>query len=118
MSGFQRIIVNTLAFVSLSVMFPSKIYVGSFLIAVIASLVLAVLNFTIKPLLHILSLPLTIITFGLFSFVINAAMLMMTSAIMGEYYFAFSSFGSALFISLILSVINSIVANHNASKYI
>ncbi|MGX7013280.1 phage holin family protein [Vagococcus silagei] len=118
MSALQRIVVNTLAFVSLSVMFPSKIYVSSIMIAVLASFVLALLNFLVRPILFVLSLPITIITLGLFSFVLNAVMLLMTSAIVGHYYFAFSSFGAALLISLIMSVINAIVSEHNASKYV
>ncbi|AQP54317.1 hypothetical protein CBF34_03290 [Vagococcus penaei] len=118
MTYLQRLVVNTLAFISLSVLFPTKIYVSSFFIAVVASFVLTLLNTIIRPILHILSLPITFITFGLFSFVINAAMLQMTSAIVGETNFAFSSFGSAILISIIMSIINAIVANHFASKYV
>ncbi len=117
MTYFQRLVVNTLAFISLSVIFPSMFYVGNFMIAVIASFVLSILNLFIRPILHILSLPVTILTFGLFSFVINGFMLIMTSNIVGKTEFAFSSFWSAIFISLVLSFVNSIVSNYHASKY-
>lgn len=116
MSYLQGLIVNTLAFISLSVMFPSKFYVGSFMIAIGASVILSVLNMLVKPILNILSLPITILTLGFFSFVINAAMLKMTSAVIGEHNFAFSSFGSALLIAIIMSIINAIVVDHFSRK--
>ncbi len=117
MSYLQSLIVNTLAFISLSVMFPSKFYVGSFFIAVGASIILSVLNVLIKPILSILSLPITILTLGFFSFVINAAMLKITSVVIGEQNFAFSSFGSAILIAIIMSIINAIVVDHFTRKY-
>lgn len=117
MSYLQRLVVNTLAFISLSVLFPTKFYVSSFVIAIVASFVLSILNMIVKPILHFFSLPITLITFGLFSFVINAAILQMTSKLVGESNFAFSSFGSAVLIAVIMSIINSIVTDHNESKY-
>ncbi|SLM86471.1 membrane protein [Vagococcus fluvialis bH819] len=71
----------------------------------------------VRPILHILSLPITLITFGLFSFIINALMLKLTSMVLGGQNFAFSSFGSAVLIAVIMSIINSIVADHFSSKY-
>ncbi len=117
MSYLQRLVVNTLAFISLSVLFPTKFYVSSFVIAIVASVVLSVLNMIVKPILHLFSLPITLITFGLFSFVINAVILKMTSSLVGEANFAFSSFGSAVLIAVIMSFINSIVTDHNENKY-
>ncbi|MGY3766400.1 phage holin family protein [Vagococcus vulneris] len=118
MTYLQRLIVNTLAFVSLSILFPTKFYVGGFMIAIVASVVLSLLNMFIRPILHFLSFPITILTFGLFSFVINAAMLSMTSAIIGESNFAFSSFWSTLLIAVILTIINGVVNDYFADKYI
>ncbi len=48
------------------------IEVASVYIAIIAALILGLLNLVIRPILFILTLPLTIITFGLFAFVLNA----------------------------------------------
>lgn len=118
MTYFQRLVVNTLTFIAMSVLIPNdKFYVSSFFIAVMASFVLSILNMCVKPILHILSLPITFITFGLFSFVINAVMLRMTSFFVGESRFGFSSFGTALLVAVVLSLINSIVRDHNANKY-
>lgn len=117
MSFLQRLVVNTLAFISLSVLFPTKIYVASFTIAIAASLVLSLLNIFVKPILHLLSLPITLITLGLFSFIINGGILKMTSYLVGEQNLAFSSFGAAVLMAMIMSLINAIVADHNDSKY-
>ena len=118
MTYFQRIVVNTLTFVAMSVLIPNdKFYVSGIMIAITASFVLSILNLCVKPILHILSLPITFITFGLFSFVINAVMLKMTSFFVGESRFGFSSFGVALLVAVVLSLVNSIVRDHNASSY-
>jgi|CXWL01.1.fsa_nt_gi putative membrane protein len=54
--------------------------VESFYTALIVAIVLGVLNVTIKPILSILTLPLNIITLGLFSFVINAVLLLLIAS--------------------------------------
>lgn len=92
MTYFQRLVVNTLTFISLSVVFPGMIHVRGIMPAIIAAFVLSILNMLVKPVLTILSLPFTLLTFGLFSFVVNAAILQMTSFFVGEMNFGFSSF--------------------------
>ncbi|MHC5268119.1 phage holin family protein [Enterococcus sp. LJL98] len=117
MTFFQRILVNMLAFISLTVLFPEMIFVKSFTTALVASVVLSLLNTIIKPILMILSLPLTILTFGFFSFVINALMLQWTSTLVGHYNFGFASFGSAVFVAIILAFVNMIVNQRQLDKY-
>lgn len=116
MTYFQRIIVNTLTFISLTVLLPDMVHVENIWMAVIASFVLSLLNMIVKPILTILSLPITLITFGLFSFVINGAILRMTSFFVGETNFGFSSFGAAFFVAILMSLVNMIVTNHNINK--
>jgi putative membrane protein len=55
--------------------------VSSFYAALIAALVLGLLNAIIRPIITILTLPVTILTLGLFTFVVNAAMIWITSTI-------------------------------------
>lgn len=117
MTYFQRLIVNTLTFVSLSVIFPNMIYVKSIWMAVIAAFVLSILNMLVKPVLTVLSLPFTVITFGLFSFVVNALILRLTSFFVGEVNFGFSSFWAAVLMAIIMSIVNAIVSEHNLKKY-
>lgn len=52
----------------------------------VASLVLSVVNVTIKPLLAVLSLPVQVLTLGLFTFVLNGLMLMIVSALVGGFH--------------------------------
>jgi len=117
-SYFERLIVNMLTFISLSVLLPQMVHVQSFLTALLASFVLSILNLLIKPILTLLSLPLTILTMGLFSFLINAVMLQMTSSLVGPDNFGFSSFGASLLVAVIMSVVNLIVTDHNMRKYV
>jgi len=72
--------------------------------ALITALVLGVVNTFIKPLLLILTLPLNILTLGLLTFVINALLILLTSALVPG--FAVTGFLWALLFSLVLSVIN------------
>lgn len=55
---------------------------------------------------------------GLFSFLINAVMLQMTSSLVGPDNFGFSSFGASLLVAVIMSVVNLIVTDHNMRKYV
>lgn len=117
MSYFQRLIINMLTFISLSVLLPEMVQVRSIGMALMASFVLSILNALIKPILTIISLPLTFLTLGFFSFVINALMLRLTSIFVGEHNFAFSSFGAAILVAIIMSVVNMIVTEHHIEKY-
>ena len=87
-------------------------YVNSVGTALLASAVLAVLNVLVNPILLILSLPINVLTLGLFSIVINALMLQLTSSFVGSFYFHFSSFGSAMLIAIVMSICNVIISDH------
>lgn len=76
--------------------------VKNFWVALLVSIVLALVDILIKPFLLILTLPFTIITFGLFIFVINALMVMLTSAIVPD--FKVHGFLNALLFSIIISI--------------
>jgi putative membrane protein len=77
---------------------------GSALIAVI---IIGLVNALIKPLLFLLTLPVTIITFGLFALVLNALMLMLASALTPG--FKIDGFGTALLGSILLSIVTTIL---------
>ncbi|NQV89810.1 phage holin family protein [Candidatus Uhrbacteria bacterium] len=78
--------------------------VDTFYSALIAALVLGLVNALIRPLLFILTLPVTIITLGLFSFVINALMIWLVSTIVKG--FNVEGFVPALLAALLLWVIS------------
>jgi putative membrane protein len=70
--------------------------------ALLAAFVLSVLNLLVRPLLVIFTLPLLVLTLGLFVWVINAWLLMLTSKLVDG--FRVDNFGSALLASLLLSL--------------
>ncbi|HQE33864.1 hypothetical protein C3L50_06480 [Flavobacterium alvei] len=85
----------------------TSVDVDSFTTAVIVAAVLGLLNIFIKPILVILSLPATILTFGLFLFVINGGIIMLCSRLVDG--FRINSFWTAIIFSIILSICESIV---------
>ncbi len=80
------------------------IYVRSFFSALVAAAVLGILNALFRPVLIIITLPINILTLGLFTFVINALLLKMVSGIVPGFYVY--GFWSAVFGSLIISLVS------------
>lgn len=75
---------------------------------IIVALVLAILNTFIKPLLVILTIPVTIVTLGLFLLVINILIVKWTDSLVDG--FSVNGWLSALFFSLIVSVVSSVLS--------
>ncbi|WP_050179922.1 phage holin family protein [Domibacillus robiginosus] len=107
MGWIAGVLVNAILFVALAGYFPG-LHVDSFFYAFIASLVLSILNLIVRPVLVILTLPITMVSLGLFLFVINAVTLLMTDSIMG-YSFEIESFGLALVIAIIIALVNIVL---------
>jgi putative membrane protein len=72
--------------------------------ALIAAVVLGALNLFIKPILVVLTLPITVLTLGLFSLVINALLVLLASYLVPG--FAVAGFWTAFLFALVLAVIN------------
>ena len=89
--------------------FFSGIHVSGFGSALFAALILGILNAFFRPILFILTLPINVLTLGLFTFVINALLLMMTSGVIGG--LVVEGFGSALFGSLIISLVSWLLSS-------
>ncbi len=79
------------------------ISIKNFGTAVIVAIVLGLLNYFVTPVMVFLSIPITIITFGLFLFVINALIIMLASSMVGG--FKVAGFWWALIFSIVLSFI-------------
>ena len=73
-----------------------------------AALLLGLVNAVVRPLALLLTLPFTIVTLGLFVFVVNAAMLGLVAALLDG--FRLAGFGSALLGSLVVSFVSSAVS--------
>lgn len=82
------------------------VHVNGYLTAVLTGILLAIVNATIGFLLRILTLPITIITLGLFSFVITVCMVLLVSKMLSGFYVD-GFFAAALF-SIVLAVIKMI----------
>lgn len=78
--------------------------IKNFWSAVFVAAMLALVNIFVKPILLFLSLPITIITFGLFVWVINALLIMLVDAVIDG--FKVKNFGWALLFGMVMSVIS------------
>lgn len=85
-----------------SAYFVPGIEVESFMIAIVAAVVLGLLNLVVRPVLFFLTLPVTILTLGLFAFVLNAFMFMFAAYFVDG--FSVTGFIPALIGSLLVSV--------------
>ena len=96
------------------------IHVTSFFAAFFAAAVLGILNALFRPILIIITLPINILTLGLFTFVINALLLKLASGVVPGFYV--EGFWSAVFGSLIISLVswllNSFVNERGRIRYI
>lgn len=98
---------GSVAAVLIAAYFLPGVVVAGLWSALIVALVLGLLNLTIKPLLVLLTLPINIITLGLFTFVINALMVLLASSIVKG--FSVGGFLNALLFSLLLTIIQEIL---------
>ena len=87
----------------------SGVQVQSFTAALLAALVIGLFNTLLRPVLVLLTLPVTVVTLGLFLFVINALMFWSASGVLDG--FAVRGFGAALLGSLIYSAFGVLIAS-------
>lgn len=83
------------------------VYVADFFTAIVVAAILALLNIFVKPILLILTLPVTVVTFGLFLLVINALIILMADGLIGR--FRVDGFWWAVLFSILLSFLQSII---------
>jgi putative membrane protein len=99
-----RLIINMVAIVIISYLFPKMIWVDGFLVALVAAFLLGIVNTIIRPILVLLTLPLTLLTLGLFLLVINGLMLWLVSALVKGFYI--SGFWGAVLGSILISIVS------------
>lgn len=102
-----RILITSLAAFAASYLLPG-VHIDQYVTAVLLAVILALLNVVVKPVLIILTLPITIVTLGLFLLVINAFLILIASHFLPG--FKVNGFWSALFFSILLSIIGSVLA--------
>lgn len=101
-----QIIISGLAVVITAFLLPG-IAVRDFFTGIVIAALLALLNITVKPVLIFLTIPITMLTLGLFLLVINALMVIIAAEIVPG--FVVEGFWWAVLFSLILSLINSLL---------
>lgn len=100
-----RILLTAVALLAAAYLVPGIEIAGPY-IAIIVAILLGILNLIVRPILIFLTLPITILTLGLFLFVINAALFWFVASFVED--FEVVSFGAALLGSVIVSVISAI----------
>ncbi len=113
MNLLLRILITSISAVVAAYILPG-VDLADFSTAIIVAVVLALLNAILKPILVILTIPITIFTFGLFLLVINAGMIMLTSHFING--FEVNGFWYALLFSIVLSVISSLLGIENTRR--
>lgn len=101
----SKVLITALGLLLAAYLVPT-IEVVSLYVAIIVAIVLGLLNLVVRPVLVILTLPVTIVTLGLFIFVINAALFAFVASFVDG--FAVNGFFDALLGSLIVSVVSTI----------
>lgn len=104
-----RLLISTVAVIVAAYILPG-VAVDSFLTAILVAIIMSILNMVVKPIMIILTIPITILTLGLFLFVINALIVLLASSLITG--FTVDGFWYALLFSIVLSLINSLLSRY------
>lgn len=99
-------IISAVSLLVVAWLFPN-IWFDSVGAAFVTAFVLGLVNAILRPILQVLALPITIVTFGIFALVINAGMLLLTSHVVSGFHVA--TFTTAFFGSIVLSFVSAIL---------
>lgn len=97
-----QLILSALAIGISAYLVPGVVLSGPFA-AIVVAIVLGIINIFVKPILFILTLPINVLTLGLFSFILNALLIMLASSIVPG--FDVGGFWAALIFSIVLSLV-------------
>jgi putative membrane protein len=106
MKFIARLLITALALILVTYIIPG-IVVSGFYPAIIAAFILGIMNAIVRPILVILTLPITILTLGIFIFVINASIFLFVASFVDG--FSVSGFVPALLGSILVSIISGIM---------
>ena len=97
-------ILNAVALLAVAWLLPTSIHVASFGSALLAALILGLVNALVRPVLLVLTLPVTLLTLGLFIFVLNGLMFWLAGSLFEG--FVVAGFWPAVFGSMVYSVVS------------
>ncbi len=106
MKPILKIVLTSIAVIIIAYILPG-VYVNGYITAVTVAIILALLRFIVRPILIILTFPITIMTFGLFLLIINACIILMADFVIEG--FTVSSIWIAILFSILLSIFQSIL---------
>jgi putative membrane protein len=108
MSLFIKLLINAAALWVAVRVVDGVSFTGDGWLLLVVALVFGVLNVSVKPVLMLLTLPFFLVTLGLFTFVLNAFMLWLTSAVAGVLQIGFhvNGFGAAFLGALVVTVVS------------
>jgi putative membrane protein len=109
---FLTLLVNAIAFYVIAYLVPG-FTINSWPTLLVMAIVWGLLNLLVKPILMLLTLPINVLTLGLFTFVVNAILLLIMSAIVPGFHVA--GFGTALIAAIILSLVNMLLSKKSRS---
>jgi putative membrane protein len=112
MQMFIKWIINTIAIILAIKFVPGIVYSGGWGGILAVGLIFGLVNTFIRPFVKLLALPLLILSLGLFSFVINALMLLLTSLISAEFSLGFhvTGFKAAFWGALVISLVSMVLS--------
>ncbi|HEU4565545.1 MAG TPA: phage holin family protein [Gemmatimonadaceae bacterium] len=107
-----RLLINAVALWAAVKLVSGVSYTGGVLPLLGVALVFGVVNAIVRPVVKLLSFPFIILTLGLFTFVVNALMLWLTSAVSASLGLGFhvSGFGAAFWGALVISIVNVVLS--------
>src|ERR671912_340430 len=108
-----RVLLNGLAIFAAAWLIPG-VYLAGPVPAAIAGLILGLVNALVRPILIILTLPFTIVTLGLFLFIVNTICLALTAAVVPG--FEISGFGAAFLGALIVTLVSWVLSGFTKDK--
>ncbi|HLP65799.1 phage holin family protein [Flavobacterium sp.] len=114
MNVLLRILITSVLVMLISHLMKESVIVDKFSTALIVAIVLGLLNFFVKPILVLFTLPITILTLGLFYLIINAIIVLLCDKLVDG--FNVTSIWSALLFSIILSISQSLVYKVTETK--
>ena len=113
MKMIVRIVINAIAIWLTSLLLPGFMLSGSWVNILIVAIIFALVNAFIRPIIKLLTLPISCLTLGLFTLVINTLMIMLTAWLSGALSLeggAMQSFFTAFLAAIIISIISSVLS--------
>ncbi len=102
-----KVVVNAAGLYLISTYLVQSVQIDGPLAVIVAGLILGIVNALIRPVFFILSLPFTLITLGLFTFIVNGFMLKVTDWLVPG--FSIPGFWTAVWVSILMSLFSTIV---------